>query len=243
MVKDLRYRPLASAITKPPPQGAPSRFSLRDALLDLLEPAEQADLIKLEPKAAANLYTALSLNREKQRYLELCNKAWDVLLPRLWSGECIGTGCAPGDPFAPHRAIPARRWAYANPNYKHWTVTIGNVELIEIEISTVGGLHVYKSLRQARLGTVTFKLGTNISLFLTLVDGAKSGRTLEPVEELKQKHFSASTDPKVVGQGIFKIRQQMIRAGVNKETADNLITNETGGYRLNMPSAEITIED
>jgi hypothetical protein len=175
--------------------------------------------------------------------LELCYKAWDALLPRLSSGECIGTGCAPGNPFARHQAIPASRWAYAEPNFEHWTIKIGNVDVIEIEISTVGGLHVYKSLRQTRLGTATFKLGASFSLFLTLVDGAKSGRTLEPVEELKKKHFSGSTDPKVVGQGIFKIRQQMARAGIPRETIETLIINEVGGYRLNIPPAEITIEN
>lgn len=244
MVKDLRYRPRAASIGDLTPSGAPRRSSLRDALLELLESAEQVELGELEAIEAAGIYTGISLNPRKQRYLELCYKAWDALLLRLSKGECIGTGCAPGDPFADHQAIPARRWAYAKPDFERWTVNIANVDLTEIEVSTVGGLHISKRFSRVRLGATTFKVGKYLPLLVSLAQGAKSGRPVEPLDELSQLHFSGNKDQKALGQGIFQIKHQMARAGIDEQTIELLIENVPGtGYRLNMPPAEITIED
>ena len=222
------------------PRG-PRRLSLREALLELLEPAEHAELNGLK-REAFQLYRSVTPSRKKQRYLDLCDKAWGLLLPHLSNGEYICTGCDPRQPFASPQAVPASRWANAKVNYEHWTAKIGDVEVIEIEISTAGGLHISKRFDQVRLGKFTFRLGAYLPLFVTLATGARALRQLEPLDELRDKHFPG--DDTALGLGIFRIKQQMSRAGMDDQTVDFLITNvPRAGYRLNMRPAEIAIED
>lgn len=241
MVKGVRGSDTAEGASKAPLGRAPRRITLREALLESLEPEERAEFFGLQ-RATLGLYRYLTPSRKQQRYLDLCNKGWGLLLPHLSSGEYICTGCKPEDPFAPRRAIEADRWANAKINYENWRATIGDAAVIEIEISTIGGLHISRKSDQVRLGIFHFRLGVNLPVFVTLAEGARASRPLVPLDELKQQHFSG--DDSALGLAIHRIKEQMSRAGMDKEIVDFLVRNEPrAGYRLNMPPAEIAIED
>jgi hypothetical protein len=224
-----------------PPSSRPTRLSLRDAVVEAADPAERAELLSLKGEAYM-IYQVMTPGPKGRRYLELCDNAWARLERRLSSEEQLGTGCDPRDPFAPRRAVPADRWKYAQVDFEKWTARIGDVDIIEIEVSSVG-LRVLKSFRQVYWAGAKFKLSAGLfPIFLTLAEGAKDERTIEKAHDLKAKHFGMDADDGAVSLAIFRIKERMQRAGFDKATCDALILTEPGEYRLRVPAAEISIE-
>jgi hypothetical protein len=123
-------------------------------------------------------------------------------------------------------------------DFEKWTAKIGDVTITEIEISTIGGLHISKTFKQARVGTVNLSLrGRSFPLFLTLAQGAKLGRPLEPLDDLKKKHFGGSADERALARAISKLKQLMVDSGIDRATVDLLIVNERD------QGSEISIDD
>lgn len=227
---------MQTALMKWPPGLA--RLSLRDAVLHALGETERAELLSLVPEAYM-IYELLSPGPKGMRYLELCGTGWTTLQQRLSEQKLVGTGCDPKDPFSPRRAIPSDRWKYAKINFEKWNARIGDIDVIEIEISSVG-LRLLKSIRRIYWGGASLKLGTTLfPIFLSLVEEAKENRGVK-IEHLMSKH---SRDEPAIRLAIFRIKEGMQTAGFDKATCDQLIATEAGGYSLRVPAAEISIEE
>jgi hypothetical protein len=226
------------------PGSAPKRIGLREAVLEALDPSERDELLGLEGEAYM-IYAVMTPGPKGRRYLELCDRGWARLQPRLSGGGLIATGRDSADPFGPRQVIPADRWPYAILDYEKWTAKIGHVTIVEIEIATVATLFISKKFREVRLGSVNLQLHGNLfPLFLTLAEGAKQGRSLETLDDIRKKHYAPNADRRRPAQDIFKIKRQMESRGIDRDTVDALLINVPDkGYRLNIPSAGITIVD
>lgn len=216
----------------------PARLSLRNAVIAEADPAEREELLSLEGEAYM-IYQVMTPGPKGRHYLELCSEAWAKLERHLSKGEVLGTGCDPRDPFGPRRAVPADRWKYAQIDFEKWTATIGEVEIIEIEVSAVG-LRVVESARQVYWAGTAFRLGSKLfPIFLALSKAAKEGRAAA-TEDLRA--MLAQKDEGAVSLAIFRIKEKMQSAGFDKATCDALILSEPSQYRLAVPPAEICIE-
>jgi DNA-binding winged helix-turn-helix (wHTH) protein len=183
-------------------------------------------------------------DRLQERFSQLLECAETTLRKRLKTGELVATGHDPRDPFSPRLQIPADRWAHVKIDYEASTVEVGQVRIIEVEISAQGGLRLNKTFKRARLGVVDFPLSDrSFDLLLTLAEGATNKSPFVTLEKLAKKHFENATNDKALGQGIEDLRNQL-GSKIGRQAADDLIVNiRRKGYRLSMPAAEIVIED
>jgi hypothetical protein len=219
----------------------PERLSLREAVLKVLEPTEREELIGLQGEAYM-VYATMSPSPRGRRYLDLCAKGWAKLQPHLVSSELLGTGQDPRDPFGPRRPIPAERWPHATLNFEKWTVGIGGLTIVEVEI-TWGGLQIFVAFRRARLGPLDLELSPrSFDLLLMLAEGAMKGEPMVTLDQLKDRLLTKDHGEKALGQAIGRLRDDLERSGVTSRTVDKLIANVRGeGYRLNLPAAHISI--
>jgi hypothetical protein len=225
------------------------RMTLWEALLASTVADEAAELHRLGPAYGKHqMFITGTPESEYERSQALFSqfraRAEKKLRERLRSGELVGTGHDSRDPFGPRRQIPADRWAHVIIDYETSTVEAGQVTIIEVEIAADGGLHINKPFKRARLGVVDLNLsGRSFELLVTLAEGAKKEVPFVSLEDLAKKHFEKATNDKALGQGIEDLRIQL-RSRIGRKAADHLIVNlRRKGYRLNMPAAEITIED
>jgi hypothetical protein len=217
---------------------------LREAILKALDPNERDELLSLEGEAYM-IYAVMTPGPRGRRYLELCDRGWARFLPRLAGGGLIATGRDAADPFGTRQVISADRWPYARLDYEKWTAIIGTATIVEVEIETVATLVICKPFRSVLLGEVNVRLHGNLfPLFLTLAEGAKKRRPLEKRDDLEKKHLGTNPDSRALAQNIFKIKRQMEKAGIDRDTVEALLINIPGqGYRLNILPEGITIEE
>ena len=214
------------------------RSSLKEAVLNALDPAERAELLSLEPEAFM-LYHSVSPNRRKRRYLELCGKGWSPVQHQLSTEKLIGTGCDPRNPFAPRQRVEASSMAACTAGFremdrKNWR---GGDHR---DRSLVRGSQNLKSLNLFYLGGVPIKLTFRLfPVFLKLAEGARAGREFETLEDL-MKGFP---DEGALRLAVHRIKERMQGAGFDRVTCDALIQTVPRGYRLTIPSAEISFED
>ncbi len=224
----------------------PRRCSLREATLEALEPAERDELISLSPEAFKlhDVYPG----RRKRRYLELCNKGWAKVQPRLVTGELIAKGLDPHERSGRPEPIAEERWSHATINYETWAVQNYEVTFVQVEVSAVGGLHISEKPQKARFGAVDLDLeGRAFDVLLTLAKAAKleSDNAMVSNVLLNKKHISANAGPRELPRVIFVIRRALIeRAGMSPRDARTLVQNiPNKGYRLNMSPDEIFFDD
>jgi hypothetical protein len=213
-------------------------------ILAALDPTERAELLSLEREVRYKLYEVLAGPKER-RYFELCNKGLAPVQHRLAIGEFIATGVDPHDHSGTRRPMGAGRWPYAAVNFETWAVQIYAVIFVQVEVSTVGGLHI--SEKSARLGAHDLDLqGRPLGVLLTLARAAK----LEPglivsSALLNEKHISANADKRELPRVVFRIRRALIdKAKMSDTEAKALVQNILSqGYRLNKPPDEIFCDD
>ena len=65
-----------------------------------------------------------------------------------------------------------------------------------------------------------------------------------PLGELNKRFYENATNPKALNQGMDELKEHLERSGIGQETVEQIIGNIRGkGYCLNMPAAEVLIED
>lgn len=223
---------------------------MKEALLAATEPDEASEIRQLE----AGGYDApimilggpeTEFDRGQSRLWSLRRSAENTLKARLMTGELVATGRDARDPFASRQAIPADRWPYLVIDYAKSAVEAGQAQIVEVEISFDGALHISRQFRRARLGIVHLDLSDrSFDLLLTLAEGAGRGYPFVSLAELKARHFAKSRNPKALGQGMETLKKHIERSGIARNKAEELIGNVRGkGYQLNMRAAEIAIDD
>jgi DNA-binding response OmpR family regulator len=115
--------------------------------------------------------------------------------------------------------------------------------IIEVEISLDGALHISRRFRHARLGITPLDLSER-SFDLLLMLAEKVRDPFVPLKELEVRFYKESTNTKALNQGMDDLKDHLERSGVSSKTVEQLIVNVRGkGYCLNMPPAEVLIED
>jgi len=230
-----------------PPQ-ALKRLTLRQAMLASTVSREAAEIRRLEGAGYGGPLFFVGgpeteSDRNQSRLWQLRIRADKALKARLLSGELVATGRDPRDPFSPRRPIAVDRWRYLECDYEKSAVEAEQTKIIEVEISLDGALHVSRRFRHARLGITPLDLSDrSFDLLLMLAERVRD--PFVPLKELEVRFYKDSTNMKALNQGMDDLKERLERSGVRHETVEQLIVNIRGkGYRLNMPPAEVLIED
>jgi hypothetical protein len=130
--------------------------------------------------------------------------------------------------------------------------TVGNVTPMEVSAKPAASdqpsqreprLRIWKSTRCVELDKVTLILTPRSFEFLrVLMEGA--AKSTIPVFKEHLEKLVTGDSIKLVGQAIYALKQELIRAGVKADCAESLIENIRGvGYRLILSATDIRIEE
>lgn len=226
-------------------------LTLREALLAHGDPAEIEEMLLLEDKGYSTYESVVRVIGEPEtqsvrdglRQERLHQRAEDSLRAKLVSGELIATGRDPRQAIdAPRVRVPQDLWERLEIDFKNASVAGEGFRIVRILVSPIGGLHIWKVTRRARLGPIALVLAPrSFDLLLALAEHAPAPVALA---DLKKRFYSESTDLKALAQGIATLRKQLAAVGLDRSTLNAFVINDRGvGYALGMQAAEITIED
>ena len=225
-------------------------MTLREAVV-YFSGADEADLVRLRARGYRKYQLIIQgapetdRDRNDWRLDQLHALGKKRVLDGLAHGELLATGRDPrqlGD--APRIVISPDRWAYLTIDEETWAAIGDGVRVTEILVSLAGGLVIQKSARRARLGTVDLLLSPrSFDMLVMLAEGAKSSRAPIKLNELRDTLFQNVYDEKAPGQGIAKLRRQLVTTGFSMAFAKSLIvTVPREGYLLNLKPEEIHID-
>ena len=230
------------------PREALKRLTVQEAMLASADPAEAAEIRRLEGEGYSTHIifaggTETESDRIKSRLLELRIRADRQLKARLATGAFVATGRDPRDPFSPRQLILPDRWRYLEVDYDRSAVEADRVWIVEVEVSLDGALHMSRRFRSARLGILPLDLSDrSFDLLLMLAERVRD--PFVPLGELNKRFYENATNPKALNQGMDELKEHLERSGISQETVEQIIVNIRGkGYCLNMPAAEVLIED
>jgi hypothetical protein len=229
---------------KPPPAVvSPKRLSLAEARLDALDPAERAEFVRLKTYGKYEIFVqGFPRDPNYGRYHELAEKADSRLRDRLRSGAWLGIG---RDPLQPHVvfAVGAERFGHLQFDFDKSALQGDGVRIIEVSVSTVGAIRLFKSSKEARLGALYLDLSEkSFDLLLLLAEAAKRGDPLVPNRVLKERLYPDAND-KALGQGVADLWKHLERSGMSRESARGLVVNAfRRGYFVNLPGVEVIVE-
>jgi hypothetical protein len=236
--------------------------SLEDALQSWCEPSLVAEMLQLKTQGYGGPQLLFpdgpetESERKQFRYLYLRKQLEAELLEKLKAGELIATGYDSGAPIdAPPNTIPADRWRTLTANYKESSATMGNVVITGIQVlrptaqapapQPRPGLRIDVRARQAQLdGTDLNLTARSFKLLVMLARQASKGAHIVPKQTIERELFAAPTDERAVARAAWRMRQELVSAGLERHRVEELIQNQRAlGYRLMMDPPEIQIVD
>jgi hypothetical protein len=237
--------------------------SLEDALQVWCEPSLVAEMLQLKTQGYGGPQLLFpggpetESERKQFRYWYLRKQLEAELMEKLKAGELIATGydsLAPID--EPASTIPADRWRTLTANFKESSATTGNVVITGIQVlrptaqvpaQPLSGprLRIDARTRQAQLdGTDLNLTARSFKLLVMLARQASKGAHIVPKQTIERELFAAPTDERAVARAAWRMRQEVVSAGLERHRVEELIQNQRAlGYRLMMDPPEIQIVD
>lgn len=192
------------------------------------------------------------------RYRELRERLRTALVAKLRDGSLDATGYDSRAAIdAPPVAIPADRWRVLIPNFDDSSAADGGLSIRGILVSSSNHagapreaslpepqLRIAKAARRARLGGFDLKLTPrSFDLLVILAEGAIQGAVPVLKRHLEDRLLRGNFSEKAIGQGINKLKSELTKSGVCRESAQSLIENVRAvGYRLTLPPPDIRID-
>lgn len=242
----------------------PTRFTLQEALLRWGNQAAVTEMLELKKKGydAPILVigrTETEDDRKAFRYRKLRGDLEAEIMGLLQGGPLISTGYDSRSPIdALESTIRADRWRVLTPNFDDSSAAGKGFEITGILVSSLDSfrtpkevilpeppLQIARAARRARLYGRDLNLTPrSFDLLVLLAEGAIQGAVPVPKRNLEGRLLPKDFSDKALGQMVNRLKNEMIKSGIDRESAQSLIANiRAVGYCLTLSSSDIRIED